>query len=250
MKKNTIFLPFSTLKKVGGRLLVSRTLNLFEAMMRNLELIKNEHAKPPGRLTILNEIIKKRGAKRYLEIGVRDPNANFNWVDCEFKDSVDPGLEFKTNPVKFKMTSDDFYQYWESNGLSKYDVIFIDGLHLAEQVHRDVENCLRMSAKNGVLVLHDCNPPAPEFARENYLEKDASLGYWNGTTWKAFCKYHSEGEFEARVIDSDWGVGIIDKMKPKTPKDFQNPFFEWAVFERLKAESDFLISFNEFQKWF
>ena len=45
----------------------------------------------------------------YLEISVRNPNHNFNQIKANKKYSVDPGLEFKKNPVDFKMTGDEFF---------------------------------------------------------------------------------------------------------------------------------------------
>ena len=45
----------------------------------------------------------------YLEIGVRNPQHNFNHIKANKKYSVDPGVEFKSNPVDFKITSDVFF---------------------------------------------------------------------------------------------------------------------------------------------
>ena len=69
----------------------------------------------------------------YLEIGVRNPDDNFNRIKAEDKYSVDPGVEFKVNPVDFKLTSDQFFaQLLNGEVLNQnilFDVIFIDGLH-------------------------------------------------------------------------------------------------------------------------
>jgi hypothetical protein len=184
-----------------------------------------------------------------LEIGVRNPEDNFDWIECEHKDSMDPGVEFTSNPVKYQMTSDAFFEFWKTNKLPKYDVIFIDGLHLADQVKRDIEHCLEMTSNEGVLILHDCNPPAPAFSRENYSEKNAALGYWNGTTWKAFWAYIHEGRYDSRIIDSDWGIGIIDKSKKKEPTANANPLFEWSKLLELKKSSGRILSFKEFKHW-
>jgi hypothetical protein len=46
----------------------------------------------------------------YLEIGVRNPEDNVNKINATNKYSVDPGLEYKLNPVDFKMTSDSFFE--------------------------------------------------------------------------------------------------------------------------------------------
>ena len=66
------------------------------------------------------------------------------------------------------MTSDAFFELWKDRGLGPYDLIFIDGLHLANQVARDIESALEMSTDEAIIILHDCNPPNLYFALENY----------------------------------------------------------------------------------
>ena len=62
------------------------------------------------RCDVINFLIAEFNFKSYLEIGVRDPNDNFSLINVEKKYSVDPGVEFESNPVDFKMTSDEFFQ--------------------------------------------------------------------------------------------------------------------------------------------
>ena len=99
------------------------------------------------RYDLINTLIQKFGFKNYLEIGVSDPSECFNNVICENKMGVDPGLEFPDNPVKYPMTSDDFFSSLEKGNLDldpgfRWDVIFIDGLHISTQVMKDVINSL------------------------------------------------------------------------------------------------------------
>ncbi|MCZ2339079.1 MAG: class I SAM-dependent methyltransferase, partial [Chitinophagales bacterium] len=106
-----------------------------------------------------------------LEIGVRNPNDNYNKIMADVKYSVDPGVEFKENPVDFKMTSDAFFERLR-NGEHidrniRFELIFIDGLHLADQVDRDIEHALAFLKDDGFLVMHDCNPPTEWHAKKN-----------------------------------------------------------------------------------
>ena len=99
------------------------------------------------RYDLINQLIKKFGFKNYLEIGVSDPSECFDNVVCENKMGVDPGLEFPDNPVKYPMTSDVFFSSLERGDLDldpgfRWDVIFIDGLHISTQVMKDVINSL------------------------------------------------------------------------------------------------------------
>lgn len=69
-----------------------------------------ENLKRPSRTGIINFLLSlMKSETYYLEIGVRNPEHNFNHIKANYKYSVDPGLEFEPNPVDFKMTSDEFF---------------------------------------------------------------------------------------------------------------------------------------------
>ena len=52
--------------------------------------------------------------------------------------------------------SDDYFSSLDKT--IKYDLIFIDGLHLEHQVDKDINNSLNHLSENGVIIIHDCNP--------------------------------------------------------------------------------------------
>jgi len=212
-------------------------------------LRQKEKRKSHSRTEIINFIASQRKSLNYLEIGVRNPEDNFNQIQVGSKTSVDPGHEYVPNPVTHQMTSDEFFNFWKETKMHVFDLIFIDGLHLAEQVARDIESALAMSSSDGVICLHDCNPPNEYFAREKYRANNPAKGSWNGTTYKAVWKYAFEGEFQLKIVDCDWGVGVIDKSKPKSPEQNQNPYCEWDRFQKIRTDAGFLVSFSEFQEW-
>ncbi|MDX8338073.1 class I SAM-dependent methyltransferase [Draconibacterium sp. IB214405] len=214
-----------------------------------------EKEKNPPRTDIINFLLSiKPNETYYLEIGVRNPEDNFYHINANTKHSVDPGVEFEDNPVDFKMTSDTFFQKLdEDKVLSKdirFDVIFIDGLHLAQQVDRDIKNAMRYIKDDGFIVLHDCNPPSEWHARESYEYFNTPAGgSWNGTTWKAFLKWRSNPSIYSCCIDSDWGVGILSKtcqignnIKPI------NPFFEFSSLKKNRKKYLNLIDFETLKK--
>jgi hypothetical protein len=211
-------------------------------------------AKSPPRTEIINFLLSlKQHDTCYLEIGVRDPEANFNHIKATQKYSVDPGVEFESNPVDFKLTSDAFFHKLSKNEILsndiKFDVIFIDGLHLAEQVDKDISNALRYIKDDGFIVLHDCSPPTEWHARElyNYWHTPAH-GLWNGTTWKAFLKWRFNPSVKSCCIDCDWGVGILSKTHPIGESiDVVNPFFEYGVLDNNRADHLNLIDFETFK---
>lgn len=216
-----------------------------------------EVAKTPSRTEVINFLLAQFNRKTtYLEIGVRNPHDNYNHIHADVKYGVDPGIEFTENPVDFKMTSDVFFDRLGSDNLLskevRFDVIFIDGLHLAEQVDRDVSHSFNYLSQDGFIVLHDCNPPTEWHARENHEYSCTPAGYrWNGTTWKAFLKWRTVDWVKSCCIDSDWGVGILSKkhtigesLKPV------NSFYEFSVLDRNRKEHLNLVSFADFKNGF
>jgi predicted O-methyltransferase YrrM len=155
------------------------------------------------RTDIINHLIKKNNYKRYLEIGVRDPESNLNLISIEHKDGVDPA-----GNCNFPITSDDFFEQLDEN--VTYDIIFIDGLHLDYQVEKDITNSLKHLSEDGTIVMHDCSPIKEEHQVEEYVVGTT----WNGTTWKAYVKFRMMDEnLSMFVVDTDHGVGVITKGK-------------------------------------
>ncbi|MBL7889948.1 MAG: class I SAM-dependent methyltransferase [Bacteroidia bacterium] len=234
-----------------GRLIESDPVFLYAE-----KLSKLEEKKTILRTDVLNYLLsqQKKTAPIYLEIGVRNPDENFNKIKCAIKYSVDPGIEYKPNPVDFKMTSDEFFLKLKEGKILnpdiKFNIVFIDGMHTAEQVEKDVENALTFLAEDGYLVLHDCNPPTEYHAREDhYFNLSPARNNWNGSVWKAFYKLRLNPNISCCCIDSDWGVGVISKKKYFDHlKENFNPFFEYRIFNNRRKDSLNLIDFEEFKK--
>jgi hypothetical protein len=248
MKQNAIY---KTLKKyvVGDRI----TKDAIYKETQNKTQI--ELSKTPSRTEIINYLLSALNRDTvYLEIGVRNPQDNFNHIKSKLKYSVDPGVEFKENPVDFKLTSDEFFKKLGAGEILnediKFDVIFIDGLHLAEQVDRDIINALKYIKDDGFIALHDCNPPTEWHAREKYdYWHTPAEAFWNGTTWKAFLKWRCDKSVSSCCIDSDWGVGVISKSRKLGESIIlSNPFFEYNKLEANRKEYLNLVSFSDFKK--
>lgn len=225
--------------------------------LKGIELTTIEKKKNPNRSHVINYILSSYNRDTtYLEIGVRNPANNFNHIKSVHKYSVDPGIEYENNPVDFPLTSDQFFEQLENGEILNkqilFDVIFIDGLHTAEQVNRDIENALKYIKEDGFIVLHDCNPPTEWHARGEYhYTFTPALNYWNGTTWKAFMKYRHNPALYSCCIDTDWGVGIISKKFPiGNSIENKNEFFEYSVLDADREKQLNLISFEEFKKAF
>ncbi len=122
-----------------------------------------------------NEILKSYKRFEYLEIGSFEGNSsmfvakNFpdskiycvdNWVGTEeyenlefsnIEKNFDKNMSEFKNYVKFKKTSDDFF----NTNNKKFDIIYIDGYHKGSQVYKDFKNSWKVLNENGVIILDD-----------------------------------------------------------------------------------------------
>ena len=146
---------------------------------------------------IIQKLIEKYGYTIYLEIGIRG-GQNFQAIKLKDKTGVDPATN---KHVTHKMTSDTFF----SENKRVYDLIFIDGLHEYEQVYRDITNALKVLQPNGTIVCHDMLPTT-----EISQQYPRATPCWNGNCWKAWVRLRQERkDLNMRVVDIDWGCGII-----------------------------------------
>lgn len=170
----------------------------------------------------------------YLEVGVEHPENCFNIVRAKKKTSVDPQKIRDDVNIDYLMTSDMFFEKLENGETEfssdhKWDVIFIDGLHLAEQVYRDIQNSLRHCS--GFIVLHDCMPQNFYNAHSDYQFFLENGGEWNGSTWKAFYKYRTETNLKTYTVGIDHGIGVIEINSKGYPIAFDNPWFDFGKFK-------------------
>jgi hypothetical protein len=153
-----------------------------------------------ARYDIINYLIKKYNYKSYLEIGVQYED-NWSKVICDIKIGVDP-----ERGGTHRMTSDDFFK----DNKEKFDIIFIDGLHHADQVKKDIINSLDILNNIGTIICHDMIP----LSYESQVVPRRSK-HWNGDCWKAFVhlKQLNLG-LSMQTIQTDCGLGVIRRIGP------------------------------------
>jgi hypothetical protein len=154
------------------------------------------------RWDVLNHIAKRIGAKRYLEIGVADGSC-MRQIDVAEKWGVDPNPQAVASATVFVPSTSDAFFATVAKNVGKFDLVFIDGDHMAEQVLREVSAALDILTPHGVIVLHDCNPHT-----EAMQEVPARVGEWTGDVWKAIVRLRRHG-CALRVVNSDYGVGVL-----------------------------------------
>ena len=108
----------------------------------------------------INAIARATGARSYLEIGVANGSTFLN-VDIPRKIAVDPMFRFDTAPLQsgsvqfHQMTSDD---YFTRQNEGPFDIIFLDGLHTAEQTFRDFCASQALAGPNTLWIIDDTVP--------------------------------------------------------------------------------------------
>lgn len=180
------------------------------------------------RFELLNWIIQNKNYDSYLEIGVEDPATNYNRIVANIKYGVDPCFVRSPAGPSFGGTSDEFFK----QNKDKFDLIFIDGLHEAGQVYRDIENSFEVLNLNGTIVMHDCLPRS-EVEQRVPREQDV----WTGDVWKAFVRYRENHPYvKMETVNTDMGMGILTRSykecrfktgKELTYKNFVENCKEW-----------------------
>jgi len=148
----------------------------------------------PTRFEIIQKIIDKKEYENYLEIGC-DQDSNFSKIKVKNKIGVDP-----LSGGNVKMTSNEFF---EKNKIF-FDCIFIDGLHIYEQVRKDILNSIEFLNSNGIIIIHDC---LPSKIWNQIVPK--MYGHWNGDVWKAIVEARTMKEIDTYTCKADHGLGII-----------------------------------------
>ena len=226
--------------KNGSKLFLEESIQLDSG---ELTLQRFNHGIEVGnRTSIINHLIKKFDYQTYLEIGVR-AGINFEKIIIKNKIGIDPKPISKNFENIIQTTSDYFFRDYNY----KFDIIFIDGLHLEKQVDKDIKNSLKKINENGTIILHDCNPPTKFHQREQY-EVNGKFPAWNGTTWKSFVKLRNEKNLKMFCVDCDWGVGIIRRGNQSIYLNKNE--FNYDDLEKNRNKILNLISVKDFLKKF
>lgn len=189
------------------------------------------------RVDIINSLIQKFNFKSYLEIGIQN-GVCFKQIKCKNKIGVDPD---KTSKATIHLTSDEFF----ANNNKTFDCIFIDGLHEAHQVLKDIENSLKVLNKDGLIVCHDMNPQT-ELAQR--VPRETKV--WNGDCWKALIVANRKLPINYFTIDTDHGCAVIQRVEKQMLNSLMS--FRQLSYEDLEIDRKELlnlISVEEFKQW-
>ena len=185
------------------------------------------------RWDLIDYLIKKNNYLNYLEIGCDDDQL-FSKVKIKNKIGVDP-----VSGGNVRKNSDEFFLENKDN----FDLVFIDGLHIYEQVKKDIINSLKCLNENGIILVHDCMPDS--------LGKQAVPRYkmkWNGDVWKAIVDLRQREDLDIFTCEIDQGIGIITKRKnssmlklnkPVKNLKFKDYYYNYKEYLRIIKLTDF-----------
>lgn len=184
-----------------------------------------------NRRHVIQTLIDRMGYRTYLEIGV-DQGDTFLRIRAADKTAVDPrfrvswhrwGRTVLRRPAElrsryFQVTSDEYFVLDAARLRQRgVDIAFVDGAHTYAQCHADIENALRHLTPDGVVVVHDCNPPSeyaaatlPAFEAARRNPPPGWTHEWCGDAWKAIARLRVERpDLGVCVLDCDYGVGLV-----------------------------------------
>ncbi len=174
---------------------------------------------------IINDLLIAGAGRRFVELTMDGPSPYFGAVIANSKVSV--SYRSETNAY----SEQDFLATSPPEG--GYDVIFVDTWHEAKHSLDVIERCLSKLSADGVLVVHDSNPPSAWHQRP--AEEFEPGSKWNGQVWRAVVEFRiRHPQCKVFTVDTDWGCTIIrpSRRAPQEPGVASVDQLSWATFER------------------
>jgi hypothetical protein len=129
-----------------------------------------------SRLDVVQGLLDMYEEPRYLEVGVHSGETLFGvraaarvGVDPHFRFDVDEARRTQPQCELWPVESDEYFGRIASPA-TRFDVVFLDGLHTFEQTLRDLLNALALLADGGVVVVDDVQPSS-SVAAIGHLER-------------------------------------------------------------------------------
>ncbi|WP_158273253.1 glycosyltransferase [Limnohabitans sp. WS1] len=196
------------------------------------------------RLHVLHALQQRFGYRAYLEIGTDTDEVFSQMTGLDLKVGVDPN-----SGGNYRMTSD---AYFEQNrrlpeaSRSRFDLIFIDGLHEYQQVLRDVDNALECLLPGGTIVLHDCMPSAQ---LQQQVPRPKPHSFWTGDVWKAIFDLRARPEVDVAVGCFDWGVAVLRVRSNSRPLVLPPGIWDWQFYITHCKEGLYPLGYDDLLRW-
>ena len=160
-------------------------------------------------------LARRYGYTSYLEICTPNTGHTFSKVDkqqfrrrARLMYRCPPGFS-DGEPIDFSTdaeSSEELFGELVRSG-ERFDLVFIDPWHSYESSLRDIVFGLQLIKGDGVVLIHDCNPPNPSCAQPEVIPEE-----WCGVTFAAYLDVVLfTGGIHNITVDTDYGCGIISK---------------------------------------
>ena len=173
-----------------------------------------------SRIIVIKKLIKKINNQdlNYLELGC-DLDQTFSQIDLKNKIGVDP-----VRGGNIRKTSDNFFK----DNTKEFDIIFIDGSHLIEDVHNDVINSLKFLKEGGYVLLDDVLPVYELFT----LRRRVTLKS-HQDAYKIIFLLNQIKDIEFYYLPYDHGLGLIKVNKKLNDLNFHINYDDFTFLDYL-----------------
>lgn len=227
LKRTNVSIRYSFLVSFVN--LVRQRLNRFKP------LSSLENSRGTEMSNFINSVVEGLQNLSYLEIGVF-AGKTIEAVKIQTKVAVDPKpqyLRFPSRGVKtLKCTSDSFFAESQK---SRFDLIYLDGLHHFKQTWRDLENAVQSIKPYGIIFIDDVVPvdefsalvPQSYALQKRFMSSGSESHAWHGDVFKL-------GLLLSRLPET-FGFGTI--LFRKNPRGFlYSKDGDWNSFPKFDSD--------------
>jgi hypothetical protein len=177
----------------------------------------------------LGRLHKLACPRTYLEVGTAT-GTTLAIAACSSV-AIDPHFDLTTNVLRnkercffFQQTSDEFFSHTDPRVLlgGDIDLVFLDGLHLFENLLSDFIHAERACSPHSIIAIHDC-VPGDEFISSRSMDPAGRASsrhpdWWAGDVWKLIPVLRAlRSELHITVLDAQpTGLVLCTGLEPES----------------------------------
>ena len=190
---------------------------------------------------VINELLSVSTGRHFAELSMAGPSPYFSTVEA------DPKVTVSYQSTTGIASEEQFLAAEVLDG--GFDLIFVDTWHEPQHCLDVIERCLPKLSADGVIVVHDTNPPSAWHQRPAAEYQPGSE--WNGQVWRAVVEFRTRHpRCEVFTVDTDWGCTVIRPGRPARDEleVASAEELDWPAFERDRDKLLNLVSVSWFRR--
>jgi len=120
------------------------------------------------------------------------------------------------------------------------DLVYISGMHLAEEVLANIDAALARLVPSGIILLYNCLPKV-----QCHQERAGNGGPWTGDVWKAVVALRQRPDIDVATYEAEWGLAVILPRPNTSPLAMDDRGLTW---NRFRQERDELLRTMQYQQ--